>query len=125
MAYTSIIRPNRWRPSPEESKLRTPEYLDAVRAKLSLPSDYALQKPLGVTKQLISNYRVGRDTLSDTMAIRIAEILEIDAAKVLLDAHIERSKTPEVRAVWMGMMEKFSLSFNALLLGRGPHAALL
>lgn len=125
MTYTPIIRPKRWRFSPEESKLRTPEYLDAVREKLSLPSDYALQKPLCVTKQLISNYRVGRDTLSDTMAIRIAEILGIDAAKVLLDAHIERSKTPEVRAVWMGMMEKISASFNDLLLGRGPHVASL
>lgn len=103
--------------------MNTTEYLDAVRAKLSLPSDYALQKPLGVTKQLISKYRTGAEVLSDAMAIRVAEILGIDAARVLLDAHIERSKTPEVRAAWVGMMEKFSASFRSLLSVRSPHAA--
>ena len=125
MAYPSLTALDSGGISPEESKLNTPEYLDLVRAKLHLPSDYALQKPLGISKSLVSAYRTGKESLSDNLAIRVAELCGLDAAKVLLDAHIERSKTPEVRAAWMGIMEKFSLSFNALLLGRGPHARLL
>lgn len=121
IAYTSLIRPKRWRLSPEESKLKTSEYLDMVRAKLSLPSDYALQKPLGITKQQISNYRTGRESFSDAMVLRVAEICQMDAVKVLLDMHIERAKTPEVRAAWMAMMEKFTASFTNLLLGSGPR----
>jgi hypothetical protein len=96
--------------------LNTPDYLDLVRKKLSLPSDYALQKPLGLSKTQLSNYRNGRDSLSDAVALRVAEICEIDAAKVLLDAHIERSKTPEIRAAWVAMMDKLSASFTDLLL---------
>lgn len=105
--------------------MNTQEYLDLVRAKLGLPSDYALQKPLGVSKAQVSNYRTGKDALSDVMALRVAELTGVPVAQVLLDAHIERSKSPAVRAAWIGVMEKISLSFNNLLLGRGPHAASL
>lgn len=101
--------------------MNTPEYLDLVRAHLQLPSDYALQKPLGISKALVSAYRTGKESLSDTMAVRIAELCGLDAAKVLIDAHIERSKTPEIRAAWVGVMEKISASFIDLLLGYGPR----
>lgn len=96
--------------------MNTKEYLDLVRRRLDLPSDYALQKPLAVSKSQLSKYRTGNDSLSDAMALRVAEICGIDVAKVLLDMHIERSKTPEIRAAWAGLMEKFSASFNALML---------
>lgn len=105
--------------------MNTPEYLDLVRATLRLPSDYALQKPLGISKSLVSAYRTGKESLSDNIAVRVAELCGIDTSKVLLDAHIERSKTPEVRAAWVALMEKISASFNDLLLGRGPHVASL
>ena len=101
--------------------MNTPEYLDLIREKLHLPSDYALQKPLGVTKQLISKYRTGRESLSDAMVLRVAEICQIDPIKVLLDMHIERARTPEIRAAWAATLEKISTSFTNLLLGYGPH----
>lgn len=103
--------------------MNTPEYLDLVRATLHLPSDYALQKPLGISKSLVSAYRTGKESLSDPLALRVAEICGIDASRVLLDAHIERSKTPEIRAAWVSVMEKISASFINLLLGSDPRPA--
>ncbi|HEX8611952.1 MAG TPA: DUF3693 domain-containing protein [Telluria sp.] len=103
--------------SPEESKLRTSEYLDLARQHLGLPSDYALQKPLGVTKQLISKYRTGKETLSDSVAFRVAEATGIPREKVLIDVQIERAKTSEEKAAWQAIMEKISASFNTLLSG--------
>lgn len=96
--------------------MKTTEYLDAVRAKLGLPSDYALQAPLTLSKSQLSKYRTGREVLSDEVAYRVAELLEINVGTVLLDMHIEKSKTPELRAAWMGMMDKLSASFTDLLL---------
>jgi len=96
--------------------MKSSEYLDLVRATLHLPSDYALQKPLGVTKQQLSNYRTGRDSLSDAMVLRIAEICQLDPLNVLLDMHIERAKSPEIRAAWTAMVEKITASFTNLLL---------
>ena len=100
--------------------MKTSEYLDAVREKLHLPSDYALQKPMGVSKAQLSRYRNGLDSLSDAMAVRVAEILQKDAGKVLIDMHMERSKTPEIRAAWADIMEKISEGFKTLLLGTSP-----
>lgn len=100
--------------------MNTIEYLDLVRRKLDLPSDYALQKPLAVSKSQLSKYRTGKEEMSDVMAMRVAELCGLPVAKVLLDMHIERSKTPELRAAWADIMEKISEGFKALLLGASP-----
>ena len=100
--------------------MNTPQYLDLVRERLNVPSDYALQKPLGVSKAQLSHYRTGKDSMSDAMAMKVAELCGIPCAQVLIDMHMERSKTPELRAAWADIMEKISESFKALLLGTSP-----
>lgn len=97
--------------------MNTPDYLDLVRKHLGLPSDYALQKPLGLSKSQLSAYRTGKESLSDATAVKVAELIGMDAGRVILDMHIERSKTPELRAVWVSLMDKLSVSFNGLLSG--------
>lgn len=97
--------------------MRTPEYLDLARHQLGLPSDYALQKPLGVTKQQLSRWRTGVDSFSNVAALKIAELTSLQAERVLIDAQIEKAKSPEEKAVWTAIMEKISRSFNGLLSG--------
>ena len=97
--------------------MRTPEYLDLARQELSLPSDYALQKPLGVTKQQLSRWRTGVDSFSNGVALRIAELTKLQAERVLIDAQLEKAKTPEEQAVWRSILEKISASFKDHLLG--------
>ena len=46
--------------------MKTVEYLDAIKAKLLLPSDYAIAKTLGVTYQSIQAYRSGRSAMGVT-----------------------------------------------------------
>jgi len=103
--------------------LNTLEYLDAVKTRHHLPSDYALAKRLGVAPQNISSYRSGRRIIDDDMALAIAMELQINPLEVIACANIERAKTPEQVARWSGVMEKFSMSFRNLLPGYGPHAA--
>ena len=100
--------------------MKTSEYLDLVRQRAGVPSDYALQKPLGLSKQQLSRYRNDLDVFSDEIAIRVAQACHLEPERVLLDMHLERSKSPEVRAVWatlMSKMDKISASFNTLLSG--------
>jgi hypothetical protein len=100
--------------------MKPSEYLDHVREHIGAPSDYALQKPLGLSKSQLSRYRNDLDVFSDEIALRVAQMCEINPERVLLDMYMERAKTPEVRAVWatlMSKMEKFSASFNTLLSG--------
>lgn len=78
----------------------TIEYLDAVKAKLDLPSDYAAAKHLRVTRAAVSRYRNGDGTFDDTTAVRAAEILEIDPMEVIAAMNVERARDDETRALW-------------------------
>ncbi|HDR9314036.1 TPA: hypothetical protein QDB16_000475 [Burkholderia vietnamiensis] len=78
----------------------TIEYLDAVKAKLDLPSDYAAAKHLHVTRAAVSRYRNGDGTFDDTTAVRAAEILGIDPMEIIAAMNVERARDDETRALW-------------------------
>jgi predicted transcriptional regulator len=84
----------------------TVQYLDAVRKRLDLPSDYAAAKSLGVTRAAVSKYRLGLSTFDDTTSVRVAEILGIDAMEVIAASNFERAKDDSVRALWRGLWGK-------------------
>lgn len=92
--------------------MNTIEYMDEMMRRKRIPSDYALAKALGIAKQTVSRYRAGIGQFDDEIALRVAELMGIDAGIVLLDMHIERTKNAEVRQVW----EKISAGFPALSL---------
>ena len=80
--------------------MTTIEYIDALRAHLGLSSDYQLARELRVTRSAVSKYRTGQTTADESTALRIAELLNIDPARVLADVAAERARTPEARTVW-------------------------
>lgn len=102
--------------------MNTVDYLQACKTRLNITSDYALAARLGVTRSGISQYQSGRNQMGDETAVRVAEILGIDPAQVLLNLAMERARTPETQAVWSGLMNKLQASFESLLLpvGRRP-----
>ncbi len=93
----------------------TVEWLALCKQKFGVESDYALAKRLGTSQQTISSYRTGRSRFDDDMALTVAEALQIDPLQVIASVNAERAKTPEQRARWEGLMEKFSGSFRNLL----------
>lgn len=78
----------------------TVEYLDALRAKLHLPTDAELARTLGVQRQTISRYRLLPVSMDDDIAMRAASLLGIRPATVLLDMYAERQRNPHIKAVW-------------------------
>lgn len=88
--------------------MTTVDYLDRVKARHGLTSDYALAKLLGLTRASVSLLRSGRNRPDDSTAIKIAHLLGVDPGLVVAQAHADRAKTPEERAVWesiISMME--------------------
>jgi len=77
------------------------DLLDGIKARHSLPSDYALAKKLGISRQSVSGYRLGAPSISDDVLFRIAELLEIDPAEVAAIAAAKRAKNPKMRDVWL------------------------
>lgn len=78
----------------------TAYFLDALRAKHSLPSDGKLALKMGWKRQQISRYRQLRETFSDATSIKVAEALGVDPGYVMACMHAQLAKTPEVRSIW-------------------------
>lgn len=101
--------------------MSTNDYLDAIAQKFPKPdgtpaSDYMLAKLLKVRAQTISRYRNYQTRLDDDVAIRAAELLGIDAARVLLDIAAERTKCPEAKDVWERLSKRVAGGAFAIFL---------
>ena len=80
--------------------MTTCEFLDAIKARYGLPSDYALAHFTGIGKAGISGYRKGKSRLDDANAIKVASLLELNPGYVLACIHAERAKSDDVRETW-------------------------
>ncbi len=74
----------------------TRQYLADVKRRLGISSDYALAKALELTQQGASSLSNGRTVMSNTVAARVAELLEIPAIQVIADCELERGSSPEL-----------------------------
>lgn len=83
----------------------TTEFLDLVKARHGLSSDYALADKLGLTRSMVSAYRNGKRMLGDESAMRVAELLELDPGFVLACVEAERSHSPAIRAAWENLAD--------------------
>lgn len=87
--------------------MNTLEYIDAVKQRRGIASDYALAKELGIAKQTMSSYRKGKTHFDDAVCRRVAELLGIHPGLVMLDMQRERSQSPESHKVWQEVFEGF------------------
>lgn len=76
------------------------DMLDALRAKLNCPSDMALAKAMGISRQAVSQWRLGMG-MSDAQAARIAELLGVDVILALLFGAASRSDGEPIRQHWL------------------------
>lgn len=80
--------------------MKTTDFLDAVRAKHGLRSDYQLARFLGSRQATISRYRTGGSMMDEAMCLKIAALLELDPGHVLAAIAAERAKPVEVKTAW-------------------------
>ncbi|WP_432459417.1 helix-turn-helix domain-containing protein [Agarivorans sp. QJM3NY_25] len=78
--------------------ITTVELLDGLKARRDIPSDYKLAKYLGITQQAVSKLRNGA-SMSEEMAFRIADDLEMDAELVVLSILLEKAKNERTKSI--------------------------
>lgn len=86
----------------------TIEYLEQLKIKANVSSDYALSKMLDISRSAVSNYRNGKSSFDDETCLKVASILEIEPIEVLINIHVERSTNPLVKDAFAEMLEKVS-----------------
>lgn len=92
--------------------MKTQEYLEKIKARLNIKSDYALSKSLGVTRQTISRYQKGYGQFDDAIAIRAAKLLGINPGVVILDMHRDRAQSIELKNAWQEISNGFHPSLR-------------
>lgn len=95
--------------------MKTVNFLDAIKTRYRLPSDYALAHFLGVSKAVISSYRVRKSRLDDAIALKVAKLLELDPGYVAACIHAERARRDDVREMWQKTANALKRSGGAVL----------
>ena len=80
--------------------MNTPDYLDALRERLNIRSDWKLAQEMGWSEGTVYNYRKGATHFQEDTAIQVAEILGMDPLHVLADSQAQRTKSPAAREHW-------------------------
>lgn len=78
----------------------TSEFLKQIKETHHLPSDGRLAVKLGLTRSAVSRFMQGKDFLGDETAMKVAVLLDIDAAYVVACAHAERAKHAGEKRLW-------------------------
>lgn len=101
----------------------TIEFIEAVKVKRGIESDYALSKFLGVERSTISSYRHKGTRLDDDQVLKVAEALGLDAGYVAACVHAERAKCTEVKSMWRHVAERLGGVAAACIVGLGLSSA--
>jgi len=97
--------------------MKTTDWLDQVKTRYGLTSDYQLAQKLGITRAAVSKYRNGKDLIGNPVAITIAKLLEIPPEVMVVASQAERARQPIEKAVWESILQKLGGMAAALVLG--------
>ena len=81
----------------------TRDFLDMLKIKLDVETDYQLAGALDWSRSLISTYRTKPQYLGDKNCIEVADVLNLPAAFVLCCVHAERAKDAAIKEYWKDM----------------------
>jgi hypothetical protein len=90
--------------------MRTIDYLNTVRSRYGLTSDYQLAHKLGLRPSSMSNYRHETSFFNEEIATFIANLLDLPPARVVAHANAERwtrANKPELAQMWLDVAAKF------------------
>lgn len=87
--------------------MKAGNWIDRVRSKKGLPSDYAAAKVLGLSRFTVSGYRQRPDaTLDEDIAVKVANVLEMSPAIILADQAMERAKSDDAKSAWSSIIDR-------------------
>lgn len=80
-------------------------YVDELKEKLKLPSDYAVAKFLGIPRQSMTKVRNGA-VLGHDKCLRIAIALKKDPVEVIATAEAQKEKNKDLKAIWVKLAKE-------------------
>ncbi|MFA7399130.1 MAG: hypothetical protein WCZ98_01485 [Sideroxydans sp.] len=78
----------------------TKDFIEMLKAKHGLKSNYAVAKLLNQTDTAVARWAHGKNSFSDETAMQFADLLELDPAYVVACMHAERAKLDAEKKLW-------------------------
>lgn len=75
-------------------------YLDSLKKKYEIKSDYALAKFMGISKQRITTYRQGRSSFNTEISIVVAKLLGLEPLEIIAAMLSAREKGSLSKSFW-------------------------
>ena len=91
------------------------DFLDSIRQRNGLPSDYAVAKALSLPTSMVSKYRHNKGGFSDELCPKIAELSGFDPGYVLASMHEWRAQSDEARSAWADLARRLAPAGLAML----------
>lgn len=85
------------------------DYLDLMKKKYDIKSDYALAKFLGISKQRITTYRQGRASFNTEFSIIVAKFLGLDPMEIIAAMQAAREKDNLAITFWKDTYYKIAM----------------
>jgi hypothetical protein len=80
-------------------------YVDELKEKLKLDSDYAVAKFLGVPRQSMTKVRRG-EVLGKDKCLRMAIALKRDPIEIIATAEAQKERNQELKAMWIRLAKE-------------------
>ena len=88
--------------------------IDKAKEAISLTSDNALAKELGINRQLLWKVRQGAMPLPDQRIVQLCEMAKLDAQVWLAKIHEEKAESKLEKKFWQLMLERLGGTAAAL-----------
>lgn len=90
------------------------EYLDSVKARAGIDSDYRLAAVIEISRGAIGNYRNGVSLPDERVIAKLCELVGDDADLIAVQIQAARAKTDQARSMWMHIAERLRHAPTAL-----------
>lgn len=98
-----FLRPLHANPAPFKT---VDELLDAIKSRFDCPSERKLAQLMEWEQSALRNYRKGRSSPNNAVALEIARKLDLDEGFVLAICHAEREQDAHTKEVWLYMAKQ-------------------
>ncbi|WP_230042129.1 hypothetical protein [Escherichia coli] len=82
------------------------DYIDELKEKLEITSDYGIAKHLGIARQTMTKIRNGA-VLNSEMCFKIANELKRHPMEIIATARAQKERNNEFRAFWIKMAKEY------------------
>ncbi len=81
-------------------------YIDAIKEKQGISSDYAVSKMLGISRQAVSKLHAGEMTFDSDLALKVSELSGYNVAGILLAMKAMKAKDSATAKIWAALAKK-------------------